>query len=62
MAGGKGLYKPTTQRMRGPLDNGSVGDKISHPPRYAELGGLTSPAKVRKGKNTMSVKPPGGRG
>lgn len=50
--------KPTTRGMRQPLDNGSVGDRISNPPRWAELGGLTGSSKIGK-KNTMAVRKPG---
>ena len=51
--------KPSTKGMRGPLDNGSVSDMIVNPPRYCELGGLTSASKLGPKGNTMKVKPPG---
>ncbi len=50
--------KPTTKGLRAPLDNGSPGDKIANPPRWAEMGGLKSASKIGK-KNTMTVKRPG---
>jgi hypothetical protein len=50
--------KPSTKGMRAPLENGSVGDMISNPPRWAQIGGLKSAAKIGK-RNTMSVKRPG---
>lgn len=53
-----GYLKPTTKGMRDPQSNGSASDMIVNPPRYAELGGLTSASKIGK-KNTMAVKKPG---
>ncbi len=50
--------KPSTKGMREPQSNGSVNDMIVNPPRYAELGGLTSPQKIGK-RNTMAIKRPG---
>ena len=50
--------KPSTKGMRQPLENGSVGDMIANPPRWAEIGGLTRPSKIGK-KNTMAIKRPG---
>ncbi len=52
------FLKPTTKGLRGQLDNGSTSDRIVNPPRFAQMGGLTSPSKIGK-KNTMSVKKPG---
>ena len=51
--------KPTTRGMRSPQDNGSASDMIVNPPRYAELGGLTSARKMGPKGNTMKVRPPG---
>lgn len=58
MAGNSSYLKPTTKGMRGPLDNGSASDMFVNPPRYAELGGLTTAAKIGK-KNKMAVRKPG---
>jgi len=52
------LLAPGNRGIRSPQENGSVNDRIVHPPRYAEMGGLTS-AKKLGGKNTMKVKKPG---
>lgn len=53
-----GYLKPTTKGMRQPLENGSVGDFISNPPRWAEIGGLKNASKIGK-KNTMAIRKPG---
>lgn len=54
-----GYLKPTTRGMRGPQDNGPGPEgKIANPPRYAQLGGLTSASKVGP-KNKMAVRKPG---
>jgi hypothetical protein len=50
--------KPSTRGMRQPLDNGSTSDLVVNPPRFAQIGGLTSARKLPK-KNTMTVKRPG---
>lgn len=50
--------KPSTRGMRQPLENGSVGDMISNPPRFAQIGGLTGSSKIGK-KNTMAIRKPG---
>lgn len=50
--------KPSTKGMREPLSNGSQGDMIVNPPRWAELGGLTSSKKIGK-RNQMTIKRPG---
>jgi hypothetical protein len=56
----KNLYKPTTAGLRGLLDNGPGPEgKIANPPRFAEIGGLTSVGKVAKKKNHMTLKNPG---
>ena len=49
--------KPNTKGMRDPLDNGSAGDKIANPPRWAGIGGLTSAAKIMKNRFMRIVKP-----
>lgn len=53
------FLKPTTKGMRGPLDNGNPSGKIDNPPRMAQLGGLTSTSKIRKGSKGMTVRKPG---
>jgi hypothetical protein len=51
--------KPSTKGMRDPLDNGPGPEgKIANPPRFAQLGGLTSASKVGP-RNKMSVRKPG---
>lgn len=50
--------KPTTKGMRQPLDNGSQQDMIVNPPRWAELGGLKSAAKIGK-RNAQAIRKPG---
>ncbi len=53
------FLKPTTKGQRGPLDNGPGPEgKIANPPRFAQLGGLTSPSKIGP-KNKMAVRKPG---
>ncbi len=52
------LLAPTTKGHRQPLDNGNPNDRIANPPRFAEMGGLTSPKKI-KGDNKMRIKKPG---
>ncbi len=54
-----GYLKPTTKGMRAPLDNGSQGDMIVNPPRWAELGGLKNASKISKKRMGMAVKKPG---
>lgn len=58
MASGTNYLKPSTKGMRNPMDNGSPGDMISNPPRFAQIGGLTGPGKIGK-RNTMAIRKPG---
>lgn len=51
--------KPSTKGVRSPLENGSPSDKIAHPPRFAEIGGLTRASKIGK-RNPMTIRRPGG--
>lgn len=51
--------KPTTRGLRNPQDNGSPSDLIANPPRYAEIGGLTSARKLGQKGNAMKVRAPG---
>ncbi len=50
---------PTTKGKRDPLDNGSTGDMIVNPRRWAGIGGLTSASKAGGKGNNMRVKNPG---
>lgn len=52
--------KPSSKGKRGELDNGRNNGRIVNPPRFAQLGGLSSAKK--KGamtKNALSIKKPG---
>ena len=51
--------KPKESGKRGILEGQNQNARIVNPPRFAQLGGLTSPAKGMK-KNTMRVRKPGG--
>jgi hypothetical protein len=57
---GERIFNPAGNLAgRDPQDNGSPSDKIRNPPRYMQMGGLTSKAARGIKKNEFSVKPPG---
>lgn len=56
---GSRYLAPTTAGRRNPQDNGNPkSDMIAQPPRYAEIGGLTSASKTGK-RHGMAVRKPG---
>jgi hypothetical protein len=58
---GDRLFDPSTSlTIRDPQDNASTSDKIRNPPRYMQLGGLTSGKARGTTVNDMKVRPPGG--
>jgi len=59
MSVNKPLAPSDSLSIRQPTDNSKEKGNIRNPPRFAELGGLSS-AKVRGlNRNEFSVKPPG---
>lgn len=55
------FLKPSSKGRRDPLSNSKTNGRIVNPPRFAELGGLSSAKK--KGammKNSLSIRKPGG--
>lgn len=58
MANGR-LFRPAAESsLRNPTTNAQMNGNILNPPRYAELGGLTSAGKA-VGRNSMTIVPPG---
>jgi hypothetical protein len=53
------LIRPTDSTIRGPLDNARHNGNIVNPPRFSQLGGLTSGSAMGIGGNDLSVRPPG---
>jgi hypothetical protein len=53
-------YEPASTGMRKPTDNSRVNGRVVNPPRFAELGGLTSGSKALTGNNIKIHKPGGG--
>lgn len=51
--------EPSTQGLRRPTDAAKENGMVINPPRYAEHGGLTGPAKTAA-RNTLSISKPGG--
>lgn len=52
--------KPTSKGFRQPTDNALQNGNIMNPPRYAEMGGLTSGAKSKAmHANNKTLKKPG---
>jgi hypothetical protein len=59
MAGDR-LFDPSSSlTIRPPQDNGSPGDKIRNPPRYMQLGGITSGRVAGFMANGFGIKTPG---
>lgn len=59
MAGNR-LFNPNDSLApRDPQDNGSDAGMIVNPPRYAQLGGLSSAGARGISKNAMSIRMPG---
>ena len=56
---GDRLFRPREKGMRDPLDNNRRNGRVVNPPRYAQLGGLSS-GKRGTVKNDMVIKKPGG--
>lgn len=52
------MAKPSNRSIRGPQAGQRNGDFLN-PPRYPEIGGLTSPSSLR-GRTDMHIVPPGG--
>lgn len=64
------IFKPSGTGLRMPTDPSQFNGPVYNPPRYAELGGLTGPGKIKpevnnapSGKFTMPTitKPGGGK-
>lgn len=53
-----GLFKPSGRGKRDPLSNEQNNGRVVNPPRYAEMGGMTSSRKGFK-KNDKSIQKPG---
>jgi len=60
---GESLFKPRgSATLRRPTDNNQRHGVVVNPPRYAEIGGLSSASKAGKGALGMKVdKPADGR-
>ena len=59
MANTQRLFRPDAEgAIRDPRSNAQVNGNIVNPPRYAQIGGLTSAEKALK-RNEMRVQPPG---
>ena len=57
---GDRLFDPSSSlSIRDPQDNASTSDKIRNPPRYMQLGGLSSGHVRGTMVNDMKVRPPG---
>lgn len=53
------LFRPDAEgRIRDPRSNAQVNGNIVNPPRYAQLGGLSSSGKAMA-RNEMGVRAPG---
>ena len=53
------LFKPRgASSIRSPLDNKKDNGQIANPPRFSEMGGLTSPSDATA-KNKMNLSKPG---
>ena len=48
------IFKPNAGGIRQPTDPKQVNGDIINPPRYAELGGLTGPGKIKHGVNNSA--------
>lgn len=52
--------EPSSKGKRGELDNGRSNGRVVNPPRFAQLGGLSSARKSgAMTKNTNTIKKPG---
>lgn len=58
MAGGDRLFRPSEKGRRDPVSNEQQNGRITNPPRYPEIGGMSSSGKSVK-KNNMSIRRPG---
>jgi hypothetical protein len=59
MANTNRLFRPDAEgSIRDPRSNAQVNGNIVNPPRYAQLGGLSSASKAMA-RNDKSVRPPG---
>ncbi len=60
MAQGNGYLKPSSRGRREALDNARMNGRVVNPPRFAQLGGLSSARKRgAMEKNNLSIKKPG---
>lgn len=58
MANGR-LFRPSAEgSLRDPVSNAQMNGNIMNPPRFAELGGLSSADRTFK-KNDFRIVPPG---
>jgi len=61
------FLEPSSSGLRQPTDNNKMNGVAINPPRYAELGGLSSARKVDPGvngipkSNNLTITKPGGR-
>lgn len=59
MSGTGKLFRPSADSaQRDMLDNGQMNGNVMNPPRFAQLGGLSSSGKAIF-RNTMRIVPPG---
>jgi hypothetical protein len=57
---GDNLFQPSSSlKIRDPQDNGSTSDQIRNPPRYMQLGGITSGSVAGFMTNDFKVRAPG---
>lgn len=57
---GDRLFDPSSSlSIRDPISNAQMKGNIKNPPRYAELGGLSSGSPRGLEKNNLKIVPPG---
>lgn len=54
------LFEPSSNGRRKATDNSRENGRVINPPRFAQLGGLTSASKALTGNNLKIRKPGGG--
>jgi hypothetical protein len=50
--------KPTGKGARNVQDNKRENGRVINPPRYAQMGGLTGPSKMKMNADGMKIKKP----
>ncbi len=58
MSGGDRLFRPSERGRRDPISNEKQNGRITNPPRYPEIGGMSSSRKSIT-KNNMTIRRPG---